>query len=74
MSARTAKSNLLDALKQLHIRWQAIKERWDDQARRSFEEDVIAPLPKKIESASKGIEHVLELMSKVHQECGDVSE
>ena len=71
MSARTAKANLADAYKQLQIRWQAIKPLWDDQARRDFEKEFLEPLASRIESATKGVEHVLELMTRVQHECSD---
>lgn len=71
MSARTAKANLADAYKQLQLRWQSIQPQWDDEARRDFEREFIDALPGRIESANKAIEHVLELMAKVRNDCGD---
>jgi hypothetical protein len=70
MSISVAKANLADALKQLRVRWERVRQAWDDDARRTFEKDFIEPLEPRIVAAIKGIEHVSELMAQVHRECG----
>ena len=74
MSARTAKANLADSVKQLQLRWQQIKPLWDDHARRTFEKDVLDPLPARVEAAVKAMGHVVELMARAKHECSDVME
>ena len=71
MSINVAKANLLDALKQLRLRWINIASTWDDGARRQFEKDFLDPLEAKIRTAVKGLDHVSELQERVRRECGD---
>ena len=71
MSINVSKANLLDAVKQLRIRWTIVAESWDDIARRQFEKDFLDPLDAKILAAAKGLEHVSELQERVRRECGD---
>lgn len=71
MSVTVAKANLMDALKQLRVRWALISQQWDDSARRQFEKDFIDPLEAKIRTALKGLDHVSELQDRARRECGD---
>lgn len=71
MSINVAKANLMDAVKQLRIRWSSISAGWDDGARRQFEKDFIDPLDAKIRMAIKGLDHVSELRDRALRECGD---
>ncbi len=71
MSINVAKANLMDAVKQLRIRWNHIASSWDDAARRQFEKDFIDPLDSKVLMAVKGLDHVAELQERVKRECGD---
>lgn len=71
MSINVAKANLMDAVKQLRIRWLHVCESWDDAARRQFEKEFIDPLDAKIRTALKGLDHVSELQDRVRRECGD---
>jgi len=73
MSAQVTKANLIDALKQLRVRWAVIKQTWQDDAAMRFEREIIDPLEPAIMHACKGIEHVGELMQTVRRECGDDS-
>jgi hypothetical protein len=71
MSTTSAKAALIDAMKQLRMRWDQIKYTWQDEAARRFEREVIDPLEQPILQAAKGMEHVGELMSQVRRECGN---
>lgn len=71
MSINVAKANLLDAVKQLKLRWSSICESWDDAARRQFEKEFIDPLDAKVRTALKGLDHVSELQDRVRRECGN---
>lgn len=71
MSVSAARANLVDALKKLHIRWDAVKLSWDDEARRRFQKECIDPLESKVHAALKSLEHVSELTQVVRRECGD---
>ena len=71
MSINVAKANLMDAVKQLRIKWTTISGVWDDGARRQFEKDYLDPLEAKVRAAIKGLDHVSELQDRVRRECGD---
>lgn len=71
MSANATKAGLLDAMKQLRLRWSTIKMHWQDEAALRFEKEVIDPLEPAILAAVRGVEHVGELMAQVRRECGD---
>lgn len=71
MNLNVAKAQLTDALKQLRLRWGRISESWDDEARRRFEAEYIAPLEGKVHAAIKGVDHVSELLVRARRDCGD---
>jgi len=71
MSVAGAKGSLHDALKQLRIRFEAIKAEWDDDRRKAFEKDVIDPLDPAVGGALKAFDAVSELIQRVERECGD---
>ncbi len=71
MSAVSAKANLVDAMKELRRAWDRAREAWDDQAARTFEEDVMRVLEPRVSAALKGIDQVIELSGAARRECGD---
>ena len=71
MSLSVAKANLMDALKVLRLRMQKAREHWDDQTRRDFEQQFIAPLDARVIAAAKGLDHVADLTAQVRRDCGD---
>jgi hypothetical protein len=71
MSLSVAKANLMDALKTLRIRLQKAANDWDDDTRKQFEEEFIAPLDAKIQAAAKGLDHVSDLIAAARRDCGD---
>jgi hypothetical protein len=74
MSVQVAKSNLMDAVKVLHERWERARQTWEDQAARDFHTQVIEQIEPKVRAALKGFDHVGELIAKVKRECGEDSE
>lgn len=71
MSVAAAKSNLIDALKKLRIRFDAVKQDWDDENRRRFEKDYIEPLEGAVVGAAKGCDQLWETIQRVQRECGN---
>jgi hypothetical protein len=71
VSLNVAKSQMMDALKQLRARWAVVREGWDDETRRRFDAEFIEPIEKKLLSAAKGLDHVTELITTVRRDCGD---
>lgn len=71
MSASSAQATMVDALKKLRERFDAVKPVWDDEQRHRFERDFLDPLEGAVVSAVKAVEQVQELMARVKRECGD---
>jgi hypothetical protein len=71
MSIHAAKGALVDAMKELTIRWDQAKSQWDDEASRRLAADTIDRLTPKVISACKGIEDLAGLISSARRECGD---
>lgn len=71
MSPTAAKANLIGALTELRVRFDHVKDRWDDQTRRKFEQDVLLPLESQIRTAAGGLERLAEIMAAARRDCGD---
>ncbi len=71
MNTSGAKGALYDAMKQLRIRFDSIKEEWTDDRRRKFEKESIDPLEPAVVAALKACDAVAELIQRVERECGD---
>lgn len=71
MSVSGSKGALYDAMKQLRIRFDAVKAEWSDDRRRVFEKEVIDPLEPSVAAALKAMDAVSELIRRVENECGD---
>lgn len=71
MSPTAAKAGLSSALEEFRRRFDAAKGVWDDEARRRFEEDFIAPLEQKVRAATLGLDRLAEIMSAAKRDCGD---
>lgn len=71
MSIGVAKANLMDAAKQLRLKWDRIRPLWDDEVAREFEEKYIRGIEPGLMAAIKGLDHVADLVAAVRRECGD---
>jgi len=71
MSVAAAKSNVVDSLKKLRIRFDAVKSSWDDDVRRRFESEVIDPLEAAVVGAAKGLDQLSGVIQRAQRECGD---
>lgn len=71
MSVAGAKGTLFDAMKELRLRMDAVREQWNDDTRRAFEKEAIDTLEPRVNAALKAIDAVQELIQRVHRECGD---
>jgi hypothetical protein len=71
MSVSGSQAQLLEALKQLQIRWGRIRERWDDPASRQIQKECVDPLEPMIRAAVRSLDQVSELMSSARRDCGD---
>jgi len=61
---------LLAAMKDLKIRWERARLRWDDPVSKDIEATVIEPLEPKVRAAVAAMEKLGEAMARARQECG----
>ncbi|MBL9031640.1 MAG: hypothetical protein JNM80_08020 [Phycisphaerae bacterium] len=71
MSIGVAKANLMDAAKQLRLKWDRLRPMWDDDVARQFEEKYVRALEPGLMAAVKGLDHVADLVAAVRRDCGD---
>lgn len=68
---QSAEAILADALKQLHQRWDRIKDRWDDSASRQIQKEFIDSLDPMVRTAMRAIDQASNLMAAARRECSD---
>ena len=71
MSVHTSQARLIDAMKQLTIKWAHIRQRWDDPASRQIQKDYIDPLGPIVRSTVLALNQVNELMAAARRDCED---
>jgi uncharacterized protein YukE len=71
MSVNAAKANIVDATKQLLMRWDRLRDDWNDAASDRFQRDVIEQVQPRINQAIKAMDHAAEIMAHAKHECGD---
>lgn len=69
MSVQVSRARLFGALKELRGRWSRIRDQWDDEAARSFEETVLDPLEPRVRSAVTALEKMGQILGTVRREC-----
>ncbi len=69
MSMGVGQIKLRDAYKQLKFSFEQVKEHWNDQARRDFENEFLAGLESKVLTAIGGIGRLQEVSSQAEREC-----
>ncbi len=69
MSLGAAKSLLNDANRELFARWEEARRSWRDAKAVEFEKDYLAGLPQAVASATRVIEEIDRLLSKIHADC-----
>lgn len=69
MSVQTSQARLADAVKQLNVRWNRIRERWDDGVARQVQKEYIDPLGPMVRSAVQALNHVSDLMAAAQRDC-----
>lgn len=69
MSLGAAKSLLNDANRELFARWEEARRSWRDAKAAEFEKDYLAGLPQAVASATRVIEEIDRLLSKIHADC-----
>lgn len=70
MSLSGGRSKLHNAMKVLVVRWEAVKEAWDDPVRRDFEAHFWEPVEGEVPLALRAIDRLDQVLHRLRQECG----
>lgn len=71
MSVNAAKANILDATKQFLLRWERLRDDWNDAASARFQRELIDQIQPRVSQAVKAMDHAAEMMAHAKHECGD---
>ncbi len=69
MSLGSSKSLLADANRELFARWDETRQIWRDAKAAEFEKEFLAPLPQAVAAATRVIEELDRMLSKIHADC-----
>ena len=67
----TGAARLSDALVQLETAWARVRVSWNDEARRHFEEEHLAPITPTIRLTLDAVNRLAEVLSRAERECLD---
>ncbi len=70
MSLAVSSTQLNDAMDALRFRWTETTPRWRDVVRKDFEENYWEPLLPQVDSALKAVDYMMQVLSRMRQECG----
>ena len=71
MSVSGGRVKVQVALKDLLAKWDLVREHWNDDVARAFQEHRLDPLEGQVRSAITAMEKMRELIAKTKAECGD---
>jgi hypothetical protein len=69
MSLGGSKSLLNESTRELFARWEDAKLSWRDSKSRDFERDYLDALPQAVANATRIIEELDLVLSKIHADC-----
>jgi hypothetical protein len=69
MSLGGSKSLLNESTRELFARWEDAKLSWRDNKSREFERDYLDALPQAVANATRIIEELDLVLSKIHADC-----
>ena len=69
MSAQGSGANLVQALKELSLRWQETKAHWHDVKSQQFEREYLEDLPDHVQRTMGVIQEIDALLKKVRHDC-----
>jgi myo-inositol catabolism protein IolC len=67
-------SKLALALKQLHIKWEAARETWDDATARAFHREHIEPLAPKVKETLEAIGRLAAVLARATRDVSDTND
>ncbi len=69
MSLNVGRARLQQAMKQLELRWEKVKQEWDDPKSRELEEQDLNPIEPIIRGAVSAMDHINEMLIRARREC-----
>jgi hypothetical protein len=69
MSARESATNLVQALKELTLKWGEAKVHWHDIKAQQFEREYLEDLPDHVQRTMSVMQEIDVLLKKVRQDC-----
>ena len=70
MSVNVSRTRLHGALKELLMRWDNAKAKWDDPVSRHLEARYLATLEPKVRNAVSAMEEMDAMLSQARRDCG----
>jgi hypothetical protein len=64
-------SKMALAIKQLHLKWEAARETWDDATSRAFHKEHIEPLAPKVKETLEAIGRLAEVLARASRDVSD---
>ena len=69
MSTRESGANLVQALKELSLRWQETKSHWHDIKSQQFERDYLEDLPDHVQRTMGVMQEIDVLLKRIRNDC-----
>lgn len=69
MSVGVSRAKLLGAVRDLHVRWDRVRDLWDDPAAKHIEESIIGPLEPRVRAAVSAMEKMNQILHKIRSDC-----
>jgi hypothetical protein len=69
MSSQGSGANLVQALKELSLRWQETKVHWHDVKSQQFERDYMEDLPDHVQRTMGVMQEISVLLKKIRTDC-----
>ena len=69
MSAKESGANLVQALKELTLRWQQTRVHWHDVKSQQFEREYLADLPDHVQRTMSVMQEIDLILKKIRSEC-----
>jgi hypothetical protein len=67
-------SKMALAIKQLHLKWEAARETWDDGTSRAFHKEHIEPLAPKVKETLEAIGRLAEVLARASRDVSDTDD
>ena len=69
MSLYESRGNLSKGLKDLILKWQFAKQRWNDEQAQSIEREVLEPLERDVRAAGDAMDTMKGLVAAARRDC-----